>query len=74
MQNYATILGVVELRLQDVGCVTIQSRYNIGFSTVTLIMKRYKVLIRIMNHKLPTGYAHGRLPQHENIRGKESCK
>lgn len=44
MQNYTTILGVVELRLQDVGYATIQSRYNIGSSTVTLIMKRYREL------------------------------
>ncbi len=44
MQNYTTIIGVVELRLQDVGYATIQSRYNIGSSTVTLIMKRYREL------------------------------
>ena len=35
---------MVELRLQDVGYTTIQNRYNIGSSTVTLIMKRYREL------------------------------
>lgn len=44
MQNYTTIIGVVELRLQNVGYTTIQNRYNIGSSTVTLIMNRYREL------------------------------
>ena len=44
MQNYSTIIGVVDLRLNDVGYQTIQKRYNIGSSTVTLIMKRYQEL------------------------------
>jgi len=44
MQNYTTIIGVVELRLQKQNYTTVQKRYSIGSSTVTLIMKRFKEL------------------------------
>ena len=44
MQSYATIIGVVELRLQKQSYTTVQKRYSIGSSTVTLIMKRFKEL------------------------------
>jgi len=44
MQNYSTIIGVIELRQQNVGYATTQKRYGIGSSTVTLIMKRFKEL------------------------------
>lgn len=44
MQNYKTIVGVVELRLQGVGYSATQKRYGVGSSTVTLIMKRFKEL------------------------------
>ena len=44
MQNYSTIIGVIELRQQSVGYATTQKRYGIGSSTVTLIMKRFKEL------------------------------
>lgn len=44
MQSYSTIIGVIELRLEKVRYATIQKRYGIGSSTVTLIMQRYKEL------------------------------
>ena len=44
MQSYTTIIGVVELRLQKQSYTTVQKRYSIGSSTVTLIMKRFKEL------------------------------
>lgn len=44
MQNYTTILGVVELRLRKQSYSTVQKRYSIGSSTVTLIMKRFREL------------------------------
>lgn len=37
MQSYTTIIGVVELRLQKQSYTTVQKRYSIGSSTVTLI-------------------------------------
>ena len=44
MQHYTTIVGVIELRLQKQPYSVIQTRYSIGSSTVTLIMKRFKDL------------------------------
>ena len=42
MQNYSTIIGVVRLRLGGESYSTVERRYNIGSSTVTLIMNRFK--------------------------------
>ena len=42
MQNYSTIVGLIELRQQEAGYLTVQRRYHIGSSVVTLIMKRFK--------------------------------
>lgn len=44
MQNYTTIIGVIELRSQKCSYDTVQKRYSIGSGTVTLIMNRYKQL------------------------------
>ena len=42
MQNYTTIIGIIELRLQKIGYETTQKRYGVGSSTVTLVMKRFR--------------------------------
>ena len=44
MQDYNTIIGVIQMRENDISYEAVQNRYNIGSSTVTLIMKRYKSL------------------------------
>lgn len=44
MQKYSTIIGVIELRQSDIGYRTTKKRYNIGNSTVTLIMNRFHEL------------------------------
>lgn len=44
MQKYSTIIGVIELRQSGVGYRTTKKRYNIGNSTVTLIMNRFHEL------------------------------
>ena len=55
MQNYSTIIGVIELRQDGIGYRTIQRRYGIGNSVITRIMERFKELgtsleeLRIMN-------------------------
>ena len=41
MHDYNTILGVIELRLSKVSYDTVQKRYRIGRSGITLIMKSY---------------------------------
>lgn len=42
MQNYTTIIGVIELRLNDIGYDNVRKRYHIGRSGITLIMDRYR--------------------------------
>lgn len=44
MQSYSTIIGVIELRQGGAGYRTSKKRYNIGNSTVTLIMNRFQEL------------------------------
>ena len=44
MQKYSTIIGVIELRQSGIGYRTTKKRYNIGNSTVTLIMNRFHEL------------------------------
>ena len=38
MQNYTTIIGVIELRIQGHSYSTVQQRYSVGSSTAQLIM------------------------------------
>ena len=42
MHDYTTIIGVIELRLTDNSYDTVQKRYRIGRSGITLIMQRFK--------------------------------
>ncbi len=42
MQDYNTIMGVIQMRLNGCSYNAVQSRYHIGSSTVTLIMNRFK--------------------------------
>jgi len=42
MQDYNTILGVIQMRLVGCSYDIIERRYKIGSSTVTLIMQRFK--------------------------------
>ena len=42
MQDYNTIIGIIQMRQNDCSYSVVQNRYHIGSSTVTLIMKRFK--------------------------------
>jgi len=42
MQDYNTIMGVIQMRLVSCPYEAVQQRYKIGSSTVTLIMNRFK--------------------------------
>ena len=44
MQKYSTTIGMIELRQSGVGYRTTKKRYNLGNSTVTLIMNRFHEL------------------------------
>lgn len=42
MQDYTTILGVIELRMNNVSYDDVRKRYRLGNSGITLIMNRFK--------------------------------
>ncbi len=42
MQNYTTIIGVIDMRERGISTNGIQSRYSIGSSTLTLIMSCFR--------------------------------
>ena len=42
MQNYNTIIGVIQMRQNQCSLSVIQNRFHIGSSTVQLILKRFK--------------------------------
>ena len=42
MQDYNTIMGVIQMRLVDCSYEIVQRRHNIGSGTVTLIMNRFQ--------------------------------
>lgn len=42
MQNCTTILGIIEMRQRGISYDDCRSRYNVGCSTITLIMNRFK--------------------------------
>ena len=41
MQNYNTIIGVIQMRQNECSISVIQDRYGIGSGTVQLILKRF---------------------------------
>ena len=42
MQNYNTIIGVIQMRQNQCSLSVIQNRFHIGSGTVQLILKRFK--------------------------------
>ena len=42
MQNCTTILGIIDMRQRDISYNDCSNRYNIGHSTITLIMSRFR--------------------------------
>ncbi|MBQ8802790.1 MAG: hypothetical protein IJZ53_04055 [Tyzzerella sp.] len=42
MQDYNTIIGVIQMRQNKCALKVIQNRYHIGYGTVQLILKRFK--------------------------------
>lgn len=41
MQNYTTILGIIDMRLRNISFDDCRNRYGVGCSTITLIMNRF---------------------------------
>ena len=44
MQDYNTIIGAIQMRLNKCPTRSVMDRFRIGSSTLNLIMSRYKVL------------------------------
>ena len=42
MQDYNTIIGAIQMRLNNCPIRSVMDRYNIGSGTLALIMSRYK--------------------------------
>ena len=41
MQNYTTILGIIDMRQRNISFDDCRNRYGVGCSTITLIMNRF---------------------------------
>lgn len=41
MQNYTTIIGIIDMRQRGMSFDDCRSRYGVGCSTITLIMNRF---------------------------------
>ena len=41
MQNYTTIIGIIDMRQRGISFDDCRSRYGVGCSTITLIMNRF---------------------------------
>ena len=44
MQDYSTIIGAIQMRLNKCPTRSVMDRFRIGSSTLNLIMSRYKAL------------------------------
>jgi len=47
MQDYNTIVGVIQMRSNECSFPVIRARYHIGTSTIQLILKRFEACYRI---------------------------
>ncbi len=45
MQDYNTIIGAIQMRLNKCPTRSVMDRFRIGSSTLNLIMSRYKALV-----------------------------
>ena len=46
MQDYSTIIGIIDMRLHDISYDDCCARYKVGHSTIALIMSKYNLLGR----------------------------
>ena len=75
MQDYTTILGIIEMRQRGISYDNCCGRYNVGHSTITLIMSRYKELgrdLETLKQMSPAEVEKAFYPP-ENICRKDEC-
>ena len=53
MQDYNTIIGAIQMRLNKCPTRSVMDRFRIGSSTLNLIMSRYKALEPVSYTHLP---------------------
>ena len=73
MQDYTTILGIIEMRQRSISYKDCCSRYGVGHSTVLLIMKRFSDLGKSLDElrAMPSDELQNAFYPPENIRRKE---
>lgn len=74
MQNYTTILGIIDMRQRNISYDDCRNRYGVGCSTITLIMNRYRECgkdLSALKQMSPSEVEELFYPP-ENIRGKDS--
>lgn len=74
MQNYTTIIGIIDMRQRGISYDDCQTRYGIGSSTLQLIMKRFKECGKTLDSlkQMPPGEVENLFYPPENIRRKDA--
>ncbi len=74
MQNYTTIIGIIDMRQRGISYDDCQTRYHIGSSTLQLIMKRFKEYGKTLDplKQMPKGEVENLFYPPENIRRKDA--
>ena len=75
MQNYTTILGIIDMRQRKISYDDCRNRYGIGNSTITLIMNRFRDCgkdLSALKQMSPTEVEELFYPP-ENVRRKDSA-
>ena len=74
MQNSTTILGIIDMRLRQISYDDCRSRYNIGCSTIQLIMNRYREIGKDLDtlKQMPREEVELLFYPPENVRRKDS--
>lgn len=73
MQNYTTILGIIDMRQRGISYNDCCNRYNVGHSTVKLIMSRFQAMDKELNtlRQMEPSEVETMFYPPENIRRKE---
>ena len=74
MQNYTTIIGIIDMRLHGISFEACRTRYKVGSSTISLIMARFKAIDKSLDElkQLPAEEVERLFYPPENIRRKDN--
>ena len=73
MQDYPTIIGIIDMRLRGISYEDCCGRYKVGHSTVTRIMSRYKELDKTLEElkQMAPAEVENKFYPPENVRRKD---